>query len=271
MLIIIIFQNQWQSMSWAVNQNLAYEYPPSKNQILVQRTWSCAGITPCEQSSEAVSLLLNRMLSFAAPGYSSFPWPHHRTTGSQKHGEKMGRLVGFAAQQFPSTCKVWRSSLVRWRGETGLVHPPGVTQDSSSEPSAAQSSRRKTENIQVLPPSPPRTGTALWPSPLSPPAPLLCQDQGTSLVGHIWHPQVSRHSSESFQFLKVKLLQNYSSGLYATPYPQGDEGLHFGTAGPGNTYRDSGWDMFSLRPPSHYLLFSWEGMFQYTTWIHVVK
>jgi len=67
----------------------------------------------------------------------------------------MGRLVGFAAQCFPYTCKVWRSSLVRCSGGTGLAHPPSVTQDSGSEPSAAQSSCRKTDNVQVLPLSTP--------------------------------------------------------------------------------------------------------------------
>lgn len=168
----------------------------------------------------------------------------------------MGRPVGFAAQQFPYTCKVWRSYLVRGRGGTGLVHPPGMTQNSSSEPSAAQSSRRKTDNVQVLPLQPTRTRIALCPSSLSPPALLLCQDQGTSLVGHTQHPHVSGHSSQSFQFWKVKLLRNYSSGLYATPYPQGDDGLHFGTADSGNTHRDSRWDISSLRPPSHDPFFS---------------
>lgn len=135
-----------------------------QHKILVQRIWSCVGITLCEQSSEAVSLLLNRRLNFTAPAYSPLPRPRHRTSCSQKHGEKKGRLVGFAAQQFPYTCKVGRSSLVRGRGGTGLVHPPGMTQDSSSEPSAAQSARSKTDNVQVLPPSPP-TGPGLLSAP----------------------------------------------------------------------------------------------------------
>lgn len=211
----------------------------------MQRIRSCIGITPCEQSSEAISLLLNKRLKFTAPGYSSFPSPCCRTSCSQKCGDKTRRLVGFAAQQFPDASKVWRSSLVRWRGGTGLAHLPGVTQDSSLEPSAAESSCGKIDNVQTASTSTPWLDTP-----------------GT---------HVFLDMALSFQFLKVKLLGDYSSGLYATPYPQGDEGLHFGTADSGNTYRDSRWDISHLRLPPHDLLFSWEEICQGTTWMHIVK
>lgn len=61
-------------MSWAANKK------PSTSvsfqiKILMQRIWSCTGITSCEQSSEAISLLLHRRLKFITPGYSSFLQP----------------------------------------------------------------------------------------------------------------------------------------------------------------------------------------------------
>lgn len=69
-------------------------------------------------------------------------------------GIKMGCPDGFAVQRVPYVCKVGRSALVRWRGGAGLAHPPGVTQDSSSELSGAQNSRGKSGSVPVFPTSP---------------------------------------------------------------------------------------------------------------------
>lgn len=204
----------------------------------MQGIWSCIVIAPWEQSSEPISLLLNRRPNFTAPGYSSFLLPHHRTSRSQKHGVKNGKDGRICCPTVPlhlQGVEILSGEMNRWdRSCPSSRHDTGQ-QFSLLLPKAHVGEQTTSKCFYLHPPA-----------------------------GRIWHPHVSGHGSQSFQFLKVKL-------LYAAPYPQGDEGLHFVTADSGNTYGDSKWDISSLRSPSHDLLFSWEGIFQDTTWTHIVK
>lgn len=137
-------KSKCQNMSWAVKHKSIFfpkSDPHAKNTVLHWHypLWAkLRGHFPvAEQVAEVHSTQVQLL-----------PSPCCRTSCSQKCGDKTRRLVGFATQQFPYTSEVWRSSLVRWRGGTGLAHLPGMTEDSSLEPSAAQSSCGKIDNVQ---------------------------------------------------------------------------------------------------------------------------
>lgn len=126
-------------MSWAVNKKPTTRVS-FQIKILMRRIWSCIGIIPCEQSSQAIPLLLNRRLKFIAPGYSCFLQPIAGLAAPRSMGRKWEGFSVLLPSSSPTPAS-WGDQLW-WEEEVGQVLSILLVWH-RTEPSAAQSSHRK--------------------------------------------------------------------------------------------------------------------------------